>query len=52
MVRAPDITTGGATHGGMHAETLLVGTQRLGEGGVSQQRALRREHLQFELHPR
>ena len=41
----PLALVGGAAHGGMQAETLLVGTQRRGEGGVSRHRAFHREHL-------
>ena len=45
-VRSPvSRRSGSAAHGGVQAETLLVGTQRLGECGVSRLGALHREHL-------
>ena len=45
-VRSPvSRRSGSAAHGGVQAETLLVGTQRLGECGVWRLGALHREHL-------
>ncbi len=41
----PLALVGAAAHGGVQAEPLLVGAQRLGERGIARHRALHREHL-------
>ena len=47
----PLALAGIAAHGGVKAETLLVGTQRLGERGVSRHSSLHRVALiPFPLH--